>query len=88
MELQFSVSVYTQFPQLPLNTVVCPPDPPEVEVERSTVYTGEGHSVVLVCIVYSDPPAKVSSRVISPLVYTGDSYSLLLVCFVFPCAPA
>ncbi|KAF0296990.1 Protein amalgam [Amphibalanus amphitrite] len=33
--------------------------PPEVEVEKSTVYTGEGYSVVLVCFVYADPPAKV-----------------------------
>ncbi|XP_037072407.1 lachesin-like [Pollicipes pollicipes] len=33
--------------------------PPEVEVERSTVYTGEGYAVKLACFVYADPPAKV-----------------------------
>ena len=45
---------------------LCPADPPEVEVEQSTVYTGEGYSVVLVCLVYADPPAKVSSGVRRP----------------------
>jgi len=33
--------------------------PPEVEVERSTVYTGEGYGVKLICFVYADPPAEV-----------------------------
>ena len=41
--------------------VVSPADPPEVEVERSTVYTGEGYSVTLICFVYADPPAEVRS---------------------------
>ncbi|XP_043235053.1 protein amalgam-like [Amphibalanus amphitrite] len=34
--------------------------PPEIEVERSTIYTGEGMEVKLVCTVIAIPPATVS----------------------------
>jgi neuronal growth regulator 1 len=35
-------------------------DPPEIEVERSWVHSGEGYEAQLVCIVHADPPAAVS----------------------------
>ncbi|KAK6632354.1 hypothetical protein RUM44_007395, partial [Polyplax serrata] len=34
-------------------------NPPEVEVERSWVHSGEGFEAQLVCIVHADPPADV-----------------------------
>ncbi|KAK6622726.1 hypothetical protein RUM43_008569 [Polyplax serrata] len=34
-------------------------DPPEIEVERSWVHSGEGFEAQLVCIVHSEPPADV-----------------------------
>ncbi|XP_043245909.1 protein amalgam-like [Amphibalanus amphitrite] len=34
--------------------------PPEVEVERSTIFTGEGFTAQLVCLVHADPPAEVT----------------------------
>jgi neuronal growth regulator 1 len=34
-------------------------DPPEIEVERSWVHSGEGYEAQLVCIVHADPPAQV-----------------------------
>jgi hypothetical protein len=36
-------------------------DPPEIEVERSWVHSGEGFEAQLVCIVHADPPAVVST---------------------------
>ncbi|XP_037086665.1 lachesin-like [Pollicipes pollicipes] len=33
--------------------------PPEVEVEKSVVYSGEGFEAQLVCFVFADPPAEV-----------------------------
>lgn len=40
-------------------------DPPEIEVERGWVHSGEGYEAQLVCIVHAEPPAEVSySRVI------------------------
>ncbi|XP_037079027.1 lachesin-like [Pollicipes pollicipes] len=33
--------------------------PPEVEVESSTVHTGEGYQVKLICFVFADPHAEV-----------------------------
>ena len=35
-------------------------DSPEVEVERSTIYTGDGYQVKMVCFVFADPPAEVT----------------------------
>ena len=35
-------------------------DPPEIEVERSWVHSGEGFEAQLVCIVHADPSADVS----------------------------
>ncbi|XP_065202875.1 roundabout homolog 1-like isoform X1 [Planococcus citri] len=32
--------------------------PPEIHVERSIVYTGEGHRAQLVCIIHGEPPPK------------------------------
>ena len=36
-------------------------DPPEIEVESVWVHAGEGESLTLVCRVYSNPAARVSS---------------------------
>ncbi|XP_073987236.1 protein amalgam isoform X2 [Rhodnius prolixus] len=33
--------------------------PPEIEVEKSWVHTGEGNEAQLVCIVFAEPPAEV-----------------------------
>jgi len=38
------------------------PDPPEIEVERSWIHSGEGYEAELACIVHSDPPASVSAN--------------------------
>lgn len=35
-------------------------DPPEIEVERGWVHSGEGYEAQLVCIVHAEPPAEVS----------------------------
>jgi len=35
-------------------------DPPEIEVERSWVHSGEGYEAQLVCVVYAEPPGEVS----------------------------
>jgi hypothetical protein len=42
-------------------------DPPEIEVERSWVHSGEGYEAQLVCIVHAEPPAEVSN---SEFIYT------------------
>lgn len=34
-------------------------DPPEIEVERSWVHSGEGYEAQLVCIVHGEPPPDV-----------------------------
>jgi len=34
--------------------------PPEIEVERSWVHSGEGYEAQLVCIVHGEPPPEVS----------------------------
>lgn len=34
-------------------------DPPEIEVEKDWVHTGEGREAELVCIVHAEPPAEV-----------------------------
>lgn len=36
-------------------------DPPEIEVERSWVHSGEGYEAQLVCIVHAEPQAEVSN---------------------------
>jgi hypothetical protein len=36
-------------------------DPPEIEVERNWVHSGEGYEAQLVCIVHAEPPAEVSA---------------------------
>lgn len=36
-------------------------DPPEIEVERSWVHSGEGYQAQLVCIVHGEPPPEVSA---------------------------
>ena len=44
-------------------TAVCfTSDPPEIEVEKSVVYSGEGFAAKLVCFVFADPPAEVRRR--------------------------
>ncbi|XP_037080209.1 contactin-3-like [Pollicipes pollicipes] len=49
---------------------------PETEVERSTVYTGEGFKAQLVCFVHADPIAEVKwSRVNSPIDYSRATLS-------------
>lgn len=35
-------------------------DPPEIDVERSWVHSGEGYEAQLVCIVYGEPVPNVS----------------------------
>lgn len=35
-------------------------DPPEIEVERSWVHSGEGYEAQLVCIVHGEPAPNVS----------------------------
>nr|CAD7424177.1 unnamed protein product [Timema monikensis] len=35
-------------------------NPPEIEVERSWVHSGEGYEAQLACIVHAEPPADVS----------------------------
>ena len=37
-------------------------DPPEIEVEKDWVHTGEGREAELVCIVHAEPPAEVILR--------------------------
>jgi hypothetical protein len=37
------------------------PDPPEIEVERSWVHSGEGYEAQLVCIVHGEPAPNVSN---------------------------
>lgn len=34
-------------------------DPPEIDVERSWVHSGEGYEAQLVCIVHAEPQAEV-----------------------------
>ncbi|KAL1458418.1 hypothetical protein WDU94_008573, partial [Cyamophila willieti] len=36
------------------------PDPPEIEVERSWVHSGEGYEAQLVCIVHGEPAPDMS----------------------------
>lgn len=35
-------------------------DPPEIEVERSWIHSGEGYEAQLVCIVHGEPSPNVS----------------------------
>lgn len=35
-------------------------DPPEINVERSWVHSGEGYNAELACVVYGDPQPEVS----------------------------
>jgi hypothetical protein len=41
-------------------------DPPEIEVERNWVHSGEGYEAQLVCIVHAEPPAEVSAPTSPP----------------------
>jgi len=36
-------------------------DPPEIDVERAWIHTGENQEAILACIVHADPPALVSN---------------------------
>jgi hypothetical protein len=40
-------------------------DPPEIEVERSWVHTGEGYEAQLVCIVHGEPAPEVSTPLLT-----------------------
>jgi len=37
-------------------------DPPEIEVERVWVHSGEGNEALLVCIVNAEPHAEVNNH--------------------------
>lgn len=39
-------------------------DPPEIEVERSWVHSGEGYEAQLVCIVHGEPAPNVSHDIL------------------------
>lgn len=39
-------------------------DPPEIEVERSWVHSGEGYEAQLVCIVHGEPAPNVSHGIV------------------------
>lgn len=55
-------------------------DPPEIEVERGWVHSGEGYEAQLVCIVHAEPPAEVSySRVIIRKYTLYKSYQMILL---------
>lgn len=55
-------------------------DPPEIEVERGWVHSGEGYEAQLVCIVHAEPPAEVSySRVIIRKYTLYKSYQVILL---------
>lgn len=45
--------------------VVVVPDPPEIEVERSWVHSGEGYEAQLVCIVHGEPAPEVRTANLS-----------------------
>ena len=45
-------------------------DPPEVQVERSVVYTGQGFGAELACVVFAEPEAEVSG---DPVTRRGEA---------------
>lgn len=47
------------------------PDPPEIEVEKSWVHSGEGYEALLVCIVHAEPLAEVSHFKIKVIIFWG-----------------
>lgn len=43
-------------------------DPPEIEVERVWVHSGEGNEALLVCIVNAEPHAEVNIIIYLPII--------------------
>lgn len=52
-------------------------DPPDIQVEKSWIHSGEGFEAKLVCIVYADPVATVSYEHYCVLLFHYDFLSYL-----------
>ncbi|XP_026684520.1 neural cell adhesion molecule 1-A-like [Diaphorina citri] len=67
------------------NFVKLEKNPPEIEVERSWVHSGEGYEAQLVCIVHGEPNPDVNPPEIEverSWVHSGEGYEAQLVCIV------